>query len=156
HVQERMDLLESTEQRVANPRRALDSPFSGVGGLADVECLTDNGIGEFRQSPTVIHFSLSSLDLELVKNPGKLGDLLLVQVEFVGEEAQWASYTEPRAPFEPISLVMRVAVAAHEPSSLLTMIVMTVVFMGTFMFGLVMGMSMRGAVVARIAPVVVQ
>jgi hypothetical protein len=147
-----MDLLESTEQRVANPRRALDSPFSGVGGFASIESLAGDGIGEFRQRPTVINFGLSALDLELVKNPCKLGDLLLVQVELVGEEAQGPSHAEPRSPFEPISLVMRVAVAAHEPPSWLTMMVMTVVFMGTFMFGLVMGMSMRGVVVARIAP----
>ena len=129
---------------------ALDSSFTGAAGLAGIECLTGNGVGEFRQGSAIVDLGLGPLDLELVKDPGQFGDLLLVQVELVGEETKRPPHAEPRARLEPISLVMMVAVASHEPSSWLTMIVMSVVLMMLSSIGFVMGMD--GLAVALLAP----
>jgi hypothetical protein len=145
-----MDLLKGTEQRVANSHRALDSSFPGVAGLAGIECLTGNGIGEFRQRPPIVDFGLGPLDLELVKDPGQFADLLLVKVELVSKETKWPPHAEPRSRLEPISLVMMVAMASHEPSSWLTLIVMSAVLMMLSSIGFVVGMD--GLAVALLAP----
>ena len=109
-------------------------------------------VGEFRQGPAIVDLRLGPLDLELVQDPGQLGDLLLVQVELVGEEPQWPPDAEARTGLEPIPLVVMVAVARHEPSSWLTMIVMSVVLMRLSAIVLVMGMRMDGLTVALGAP----
>ena len=120
---------------------ALDPSFAGAAGLAGIERLARHGVGEFRQGPAIVDLGLGPLDLELVQDPGQLGDLLLVQVELVGEEPQRPAHAEPRARLEPISLVVMVAVASHEPSSWLTMIVMSVVLMMLSAIVFVMGMD---------------
>jgi hypothetical protein len=145
-----VDLLKSADQRVADSDGALDSSFTGTAGLPGIECLAGQGVGKFRQGSAIVHFRLSALDLELVKDPGQFGDLLLVQVELMGKKPQRPPHAEPRARLEPISLVMMVAVASHEPSSWLTMIVMSVVLMPLSSIVFVMGMT--GLAVALLAP----
>jgi hypothetical protein len=136
-----VDSLKSTDQRVANSDGALDATFTGTAGLAGIECLTGDGVGELREGSAIIDLGLGPFDLELVKDPGQLRDLLLVQVKLVGEETKRPPHPEPRASLEPISFVMMMAVASHEPSSWLTTIVMSVALMMLSSLGFVGGMD---------------
>ena len=94
-AQERVDLLKGIDQRVANFRGALYTSFAGTAGLGGIERLAGNGIGELRQGAAVVHLGLCSFRLELVQDSGQFGDLLLVQIELVGEESKRPSDTKP-------------------------------------------------------------
>jgi len=85
-AQERVDLLQGIDQRVANSRGALNASFAGAAGLGGIKRLAGNGIRELRQGAAVVHLGLCPFRLELVQDSGQFGDLLLVQIELVGEE----------------------------------------------------------------------
>src|SRR5208283_3704215 len=68
-AQERVDLLQGMNQRVANFRGAPNAAF--------------------------VHLGLCPLRLELVQDSGQFGDLLLVQIELVGEESERPSDAKP-------------------------------------------------------------
>ena len=94
-AQERVDLLQGIDQRVANFRGALYASFAGTAGLGGIERLAGNGIGELRQGAAVVHLGLCPFRLELVQDSGQFGDLLLVQIELVGEESERPSDAKP-------------------------------------------------------------
>ena len=94
-----------------------------LAGLGDVERLAPDGVGEFRQGAAVVDLGLGPLGLELVEDPHQLGDLLLVQVELVGEEAERPPDAESATALE------RPVVMRHEPPYRLTTTVMSDVLM---------------------------
>jgi len=87
-IQHRMNLLQRAKQRFAEALVALDPSISRGGGLGGIERVAGQGIGKLAQRPSIIDGSLGALRLELIKNARKQNDLLLVQLELVGEEAQ--------------------------------------------------------------------
>jgi len=94
-AQERVDLLQGIDQRVANSRGALNASFAGAAGLGGIKRLAGNGIRELRQGAAVVHLGLCPFRLELVQDSGQFGDLLLVQIELVGEESKRPSDAKP-------------------------------------------------------------
>jgi hypothetical protein len=65
---------------------ALAAGFAGLGGI---EALADQGIGEHTHGALPIDFRLGTLGFEFVEDAGQFGDLTLVQVELVDQEAKW-------------------------------------------------------------------
>jgi hypothetical protein len=92
--QKRVHFLKSAGERVTQPRRALDAALTGARDLGGVKCLPGDRVGKLRQGSPVIHFRLSPLGLDVVKNPDQRRNLLLVEIELVREEPQRASDPE--------------------------------------------------------------
>ncbi len=92
--QERVDLLQGVNERVANCRGALNASFAGAAGLGRIERLAGNGIRELRQGAAVVNLGLCPFGLELVQDSGQFGDLFLVQIQLVGKESKGPSDAE--------------------------------------------------------------
>src|SRR5262249_46199787 len=86
--QQRVNGAEGGNQSPAQFGSAVDAAVAGSAGLARVEGLPRDGIGELGPRPPVVHLGLGPFDLEVVKDAGQLADLLVIQVELVREKAE--------------------------------------------------------------------
>src|SRR5262249_40054088 len=77
--------VEGGKQSSAQLGGALDAALAGSAGLVGIEALPRDGIGKLGPRPAVVHFCLGPFNLEFVEDAGELADLLLIQVELVGE-----------------------------------------------------------------------
>jgi hypothetical protein len=107
-VQERVDILKRTRERLSQSGRTFNAALAGACGLGRIKRLAADGVGKFGQRPPIIDLCLSSLRLEVVEDPHERVDLLLVEVELVREKPQRAPHTESRAALESIGIVMTV------------------------------------------------
>jgi hypothetical protein len=130
-----MDRGQGARERVTQLGGALDAALAGSSGFVGVEGFTPDCIGELRSRTPVVHFGLRAFDLEFIEDAGEFGDLLLVQIELVGQKTQWAANApaaaEARLSFKRVASL--VAVARHERSSPITAVAMAVVFRMTGM-----------------------
>jgi hypothetical protein len=99
----------------------LHAALTGALGLGDIEYVASHGIGKLSQGPAIINLGLGPFGFQLVENSHQLGDLLLVEIELVRQEAQRPPDAEARPAFEPIRVVM-----SHEAPCSLTTMVMSV------------------------------
>ena len=86
-IQHRMNLLQRAKQRFAETLVALDPSIACGGRLGGIESVASEGIGKLAQGSSIIDGRLGALRLELIENARQQNDLLLVQLELVGQEA---------------------------------------------------------------------
>src|SRR5262245_35528599 len=125
-----MDRGQGARERVTQLGGALDAALAGSTGLAGVKGRAQDSVGELRPRAAVVRLGLGALDLELIEDAGHFGDLLLVQIELVRQEAQRAAHAPAaagaRLPFERVAPL--VAVARHLSSSPITAVARAVAF----------------------------
>jgi hypothetical protein len=93
-VENGMDALQGVLDGQSNALGTFYLLVTGMLRLGFVEGAAFERFGERRCSPTLIHRCLGALCLELIQNGGKRGDLGLVQIQFVRQEAQRTADTE--------------------------------------------------------------
>ena len=87
-IEHRMNLLQRAEQRFAKPLVTLDPSIPRGGRLGGIESVAGQGVGKLAQGSSIIDGRLGALCLELIENARQQNDLLLIQLELVGQEAQ--------------------------------------------------------------------
>src|SRR5262249_31512924 len=93
-IEQRVQIGERLQYRVAQPLGAAHPHRGRVAGGLRVEGRARDGVGEPGHGASGIDLGLRALGLERVQDAGKLGDLVLVEVELVGEEAERAPDAE--------------------------------------------------------------
>src|SRR5712672_3044689 len=83
-----MDPDERLDHRVPEPFGAHDAQVPAFASLGLVERLQPDGIGERRDGAPIVHRGLSALRLQLVEDLRELSDLLLAEVQLVGQEPE--------------------------------------------------------------------
>jgi hypothetical protein len=82
-----MDLLQGLEDSVAQSFSAFDAQLTAFTGLACVEGVADQRIGQSGRGPMSIDLGLGPLHLQLIEDPGQFRGLALVEAELVNEKA---------------------------------------------------------------------
>ncbi len=87
-LEQRVQALERLERRVAHPLGALNAQRRSLTRATRVELIRRNGIGERREPLRAIDLALRALGLQLCEDLRHFGELLVVELELPGEEAQ--------------------------------------------------------------------
>src|SRR5207253_2710260 len=78
-----------------------------------VKRLAGQRVGERGQRPAAVHLGLGPFGLQLVQDAGQLGDLAVVEVELVGQEAQRAADAEAAPETLLVALLVGPAASPH-------------------------------------------
>src|SRR5438105_7743312 len=104
-VEHRVDLPQRLDHRVAQAFCALDAQVAAFLGPGFVELLEAQPVGERGHRAAIVHRRLGAFGLQLVEDLRQLRDLLLVEVELVGEEPQRPPDAEGAASAEVVTAV---------------------------------------------------
>lgn len=86
--------LESRVNGVPKPAGARDADLQGGPSGGIVEGVTLEGVRHPSNAPLSVHGGLSPLVLQIAKDPGKLCNLGLVEIQLVGHETERAPYAK--------------------------------------------------------------
>jgi hypothetical protein len=109
-----MDLAKRGHKLFADLRRALNPALTRARGLCVIKWKGGDRIGKLGQRPPVVNLGLGSLDLQLVENPGQLGDLAIVEIEPVRQKPEWPAHSERGTPVGSIPIMMVALAFGHE------------------------------------------
>src|SRR5207247_10848855 len=103
------------KDRVLQPLGASNTEARPLAGPALVEARGGDRVREGREGPPVVDLGLGPLDLQVIENPGHLGDLMLVEIEMMREEPKGAPNAERSRSESPLASTRSALspVAAH-------------------------------------------
>src|SRR5579863_2496962 len=87
-IEQRVDAAEGLGHGVAQALGRRDAQSASLLGTRLVERVLAERVRERRHRSPPVDLALGALDLELVEDAGKLGDLTLVELQLVGQEPQ--------------------------------------------------------------------
>ncbi len=101
-----MDFLQRARDGVSQIFRALHAKIAGFFRARFVERLGCDGVCECGDGAAIVDLGLRALGLELAQNARELGDLVVTEIELVGQKSERTANAETAAAVSPIAVTV--------------------------------------------------